>query len=45
MASTDSSPDPMKQNDSEPASPSVMQSGASDDPDAVIAALDRLMLT
>ncbi len=41
MASTDSSPDLMKHSDSEPTSPSVLRSGAPDDPDAVIAALDE----
>lgn len=41
MASTDSSPDLMKHSDSESTSPSVLRSGAPDDPDAVIAALDE----
>ena len=41
MASTDSSPDLMKHSDSEPASKGAVRSGAPDDPDAVIAALDE----
>lgn len=41
MASTDSSPDLMKHSDSEPAEKGVARSGAPDDPDAVIAALDE----
>lgn len=41
MASTDSSPDLMKHSDSEPTGKGVVRSGAPDDPDAVIAALDE----
>lgn len=41
MASTDSSPDVMKHSDSEPAGKGAARSGAPDDPDAVIAALDE----
>jgi hypothetical protein len=41
MASTDSSPDLMKQADLPPSSPNLRPGGAPDDPDAVIAALDE----